>query len=1669
MDRHTDRHSRTDNEQKLLDHLRWVTAELKQARQRLREAEAAEPEPVAVVAMACRYPGGVTSPEDLWQLVRDGRDAVTGFPTDRGWDLDALYDPDPDRLGTSYVREGGFVHDAGDFDAEFFGISPREALAMDPQQRLLLETSWEAFERAGLDPGDLTGSRTGVFVGTTYAGYGNARPDTPGAAENVEGHLMTGIATAVASGRLAYTFGLEGPALSVDTMCSSSLVALHLAVQSLRRGECALALAGGAQIMATPDVYVEFSRQRGLSPDGRCKPFAAAADGTGWSEGAGVLLLEKLSDALRNGHRVLAVIRGSAVNQDGASNGLTAPNGPSQVRVIEAALADARLAPHQVDLVEAHGTGTTLGDPIEAQALLATYGQNRAADRPLHLGSVKSNIGHAAAAAGVAGVIKAVMAVREGVLPRTLHIDAPTPEVDWSAGAVELLTEERPWPTADGPRTAAVSSFGASGTNAHVIVQAAPPAPEPPRQPEQPAPLLGDTPAPWILSGRTPNALQAQAGRLRDFAGRRPEVACGAVARALVGSRAALEQRGVVVAGEREGFLAGLSALAEGRPGVVTGSVLKGADRPVFVFPGQGSQWAGMAVELYDASPVFAARLEECGRALSEYVDWSLLDVLRGAEGAPGFDRVDVVQPALWAVMVSLAELWRFHGIRPAAVVGHSQGEIAAAAVAGVLSLEDAAKVSALRARALIALAGRGGMVSVADTADAVRERVASFGDRLALASVNGPRSTVVSGEPEALDELLAACEADGVRARRIDVDYASHSSQVESIRDEVIGLLEGIRPRTAEVPFFSTVTGEFVDGAELGAEYWYTNLRTTVRFQEAVEGLLARGHGLFVESSAHPVLTIGVQESIDASGASAVTLGTLRRDEGGPQRFLASLAEAWVHGAQVDWQAVQERAQGEPDIDLPTYAFQRERYWLRPAAVDTVPAAPAVDAVEAAFWDAVEGGDVASLAGTLGLGDTGHLEGVLPALAEWRRGRRERTELDGLRYRVEWKHRPDLTPAALSGTWLLAVPQDGYEETAAACAEALTAHGARVRRLVLDPAQAARAAWAEQVAAEEGPFAGVLSLLALDERPHVEQTAVPAGLAGTLALAQALNDAGLDAPLWAATRGAVAAGPEVAPHSAVQAQVWGLGLVAALEHPQSWGGLVDLPGELDESARARLAGLLGAPDGEDQVALRTTGTYVRRLARAPLPDDEPARPWQPGGTVLVTGAGGPLGAAAARQLAAQGARRLLFTVPAGADLPDLTDLRDLVGELTADGVTVAVVEWDGTDTAALAAALAREEAARAPVRTVVHTDTHLELAPVAATTVDQLAATLAARVEPARALDEVFGGDGRELDAFVLFSSVTGSWGGGEHAAFAAAAAHLDALAQRRRARGLPATSVAWGVWDLFDGDTHPEEAAELQQRSVRRGLPLLAADTAGRALRAVLDHDQTAVAVADVDWDRFLPLFTSSRAARLVEDIPEVRRLRGAARPDAKDGGAGGPVGELRQKLAELSPTEQDRMLADLVCEHAAAVLGHASAAAVDAERPFKDLGFDSLTAVGLRNGLGAATGLTLPATVVFDYPTPAALAGYLREHLLGDPGQQEATAATVHSGLDRIETDLLSLALGQDERRNLTRRLESLLARWKEVQPTEDGESVGEQLDAASDDEIFAFIHREFGRPD
>ncbi|MCV7425502.1 type I polyketide synthase [Mycobacterium montefiorense] len=870
-------------------------------------------EPIAIVGMSCRFPGGVDTPESLWQMVADGRDVISEFPADRGWDLAGLFDPDPDARHKTYARTGGFVDNVADFDPAFFGIAPTEALAMDPQHRMLLELAWEALERGGIDPSGLRGSATGVFAGLIVQGYGML-------AEEIEGYRLTGMTSSVASGRVSYVLGLEGPAVSVDTACSSSLVALHMAVQSLRSGECDLALAGGATVNATPTVFIEFSRHRGLAPDGRCKAYAGAADGVGWSEGGAMLVVERLSDARRLGHPVLALVRGSAVNQDGASNGLTAPNGPSQQRVVRAALANAGLSTAEVDAVEGHGTGTTLGDPIEAQALLATYGQDRS--EPLWLGSIKSNMGHTQAAAGVAGVIKMVQAMHHETLPATLHVDQPSPHVDWSAGAVSLLSEARPWPAADHARRAGISSFGISGTNAHVIVESAPA--EDPRDPG-PAPTV----VPWALSAKSVAALTSQAARLAAQVAGDEGLDLADVAWSLAG-RATFEHRAVVVGSDRDQLLAGLAELAGDDPG---SSIIRGAARPVgkqvFVFPGQGSQWLGMGIELLDAAPVFAQQIEACAEAFAEFVDWSLIDVLRGAPASPGMDRVDVVQPVLFAVMVSLAELWKSVGVNPDAVIGHSQGEIAAAYVAGALSLRDAARVVTLRSKLLRSLAHTGGMLSIACSTERARELLAPYGNRLSIAAVNGPFAVVVSGEVAALEEVVGFCADLDLRTRRIDVDYASHSVEVEAIREELTQVLAGIEPRSTRIAFFSTVTGNRLDTAGLDATYWYRNIRQTVQFDQAVRTACEHGYRTFIESSPHPALIAGIEDTYNDTGAAdteAIVVPTLGRDDGGLERFLMSAAAAFTAGVHVNWRGV---LGGAGFVELPTYAFDRRRFWL--------------------------------------------------------------------------------------------------------------------------------------------------------------------------------------------------------------------------------------------------------------------------------------------------------------------------------------------------------------------------------------------------------------------------------------------------------------------------------------------------------------------------------------------------------------------------------------------------------------------------------------------------------------------------------------------------------------------------------------------------------------------
>ncbi|WP_190136112.1 type I polyketide synthase [Streptomyces longispororuber] len=1599
---------------------------------------AAADEPVAIVAMSCRFPGGVESPEDLWRLVGAGADATSGLPEGRGWDTASLYDPDPDRQGTTYSRGGGFLHEAGEFDAAFFGISPREALAMDPQQRLLLETAWEAFERAGIDPAALRGSTGGVFVGASSQGYGESVREVP---DGLEGHLMTGNSTSVISGRLAYSFGLEGPAVTVDTACSSSLVALHLAAQALRQGECDLALAGGATVMSTPDTLVAFSRQRGLAADGRCKPFAEGADGFGVGEGVGMLVLERLSDARRKGHKVLAVVRGSAVNQDGASNGLTAPNGPSQQRVIRAALAGARLTPADVDAVEAHGTGTSLGDPIEAQALIATYGRNRPDDRePLWLGSVKSNIGHAQAAAGVAGVIKMVMAMRHGVLPKTLHAETPTTEVDWSAGAVELLTEAREWtaPQAGRPRRAGVSSFGMSGTNAHVIVEQAP---VEEALPAEAADGSGQTTAPSVVPGLIPLALSAKSeAALRAQAARLWErlladavddgsdkVGLTDVGWSLTVARSRFEHRGVVLGRDRAELLDRLQGLAQGDDtaaagGVVTGRAVSGAGRAVFVFPGQGSQWAGMAVQLLDDSPVFAGRMRECADALSAFVDWDLFEELGGAN----FDRVDVVQPVLFAVMVSLAAVWQAAGVRPAAVVGHSQGEIAAACVAGALSLQDAARVVALRSLAIRELSGKGGMVSVPLPESDVRELIAGWEGRIEVAAVNGPAQVVVSGEPEALEELVARCTAQDIRARTIPVDYASHSSYVEQIETEILDALADVAPQQAEVPLYSTLTGTWLDAeTPMDAGYWYRNLRRTVLFEHATRGLLAEGHGLFVEMSPHPVLTVPVQATVEAAGreGAAVALGSLRRDEGGAERLAASFAEAHAYGAELDWRAFYPGA--GTVVDLPTYAFQRQHYWLVEEQAPGGRTAPAADEVEARFWEAVEREDLAELTAELEIAEdsAAELGAVLPVLSSWRRQRRERSTLDGWRYRVTWKPQPasTLSSTGLTGRWLVVLPENAENAENTENAEnaeklenakspenpgthpwvdgtvaALTRAGAQVHALRLADGEATREALAERLRALDGAaeFAGVVSLLGLDESPVEGYEAVSAGLAGTLALVQALGDAGLGARLWVASAGAVATGRGDRAVRPVQAELWGFGRVAALEHPDRWGGLVDLPPSYDTRTGARLTAVLaglGDLGTEDQVAVRDTGVFVRRFAHAPLPEDRREEPeWTPRGTALVTGGTGAVGGHVARWLAREGVEHLVLTSRRGPDAPGAAELTAELEEL---GAEVTVAACDVSDWDAVAGLLDRLAAAGHTLRSVFHAAGTGQDLPLAVTTTADVADVLAAKAAGAAHLDALL--DTGSLDAFVLFSSNAGVWGSGNQAAYAAANAHLDALAEQRRARGLTATSVAWGLW----GGGSEMAGQEAEETLRRLGVTAMAPERAVAALAQAVAYDETFVAVADVDWERFAPAFTSVRPSPFLGDLPEVRSaLAGPGTPPVTAGAQSRVAGsEWAERLAALPAAERERSALELVRAHAAAVLGHPGPEAVEPTRAFRELGFDSLTAVEVRNRLATATGLKLPTTLVFDHPTARDLAAHLCREALGDePGAATSPAA-------------------------------------------------------------------------
>ncbi|WP_410604665.1 type I polyketide synthase [Amycolatopsis sp. lyj-90] len=1447
--------------EELVTALRESVKENSRLAARNRELAEAAREPVAIIGMGCRYPGGADSPEALWELVADGRDAVSEFPADRGWNLAELFHPDPDHRGTSYAREGGFLHEAAEFDPEFFGISPREALAMDPQQRLLLQISWEAIERAGLDASALKGSATGVFAGIMYHDYGTGVTELP---EGVEGFLGTGTAGSVLSGRVAYTFGFEGPAVSVDTACSSSLVAVHLAAQALRAGECSLALAGGATVMAVPDTFVEFSRQRGLAPDGRCKSFGAGADGTGWGEGAGVLVLEKLSDAVRNGHRVLAVVQGSAVNSDGASNGLTAPNGPSQQRVIRAALAGAGLSTSDIDVVEAHGTGTKLGDPIEADTLLATYGRDR--EVPLYLGSVKSNLGHTQAAAGVAGIIKMVEALRRGELPRTLHADEPSPHVAWDSGAVELLTEHRPWPETGRPRAAAVSSFGISGTNSHVILRQAP----------EPAPAVEHLPrarVPWVLSARSEATLPELADRLRQTGGHPADLAWS-----LATGRAALPYRAVVTGADEEELLAGLGALARGEsaPGVVTGRA--GSGKLAFLCTGQGAQRLAMGTALSSAFPVFGEAFARVAERLDAHTGFELAEIL-SCEDQTRIDRTDVAQPALFAFEVAMAELVRSWGVEPDFLLGHSIGELTAAYLAGVWSLDDAARLVAARGRLMQAQPSGGVMVALQAT-----EAELDLPAGVSIAAINGPSSVVLSGEEAAVTALLEAFP--GRRTKRLSVSHAFHSAMMDGMLDDFREVAESVTYAEPRIPLAS---GDVRD-----PEYWVRQVREPVRFADGIATLHARGVRRFVE--------IGPDASLTALGADCVADGTFiatqRKDR--DEAAAADLARArlFTAGVRLDWDGI---LGGGARVDLPTYPFRRDRFWLAAADRSTPPAR---------------------------------------------------------RYEVVWR---PIEPVPTSEAWTVYAPESS--------------------------------AWAEAAAkALDAPLVTEVP----DTGPVL---AFPADGA---ALAALLRDT--PAKVWCAT-----GDPGVA----------AVARVAAIEQPRRWGGCVTLPEQPDDGAVARLREVLGGP--EDEVAIREDGIFARRFVpAAPVPAEE----WTTSGTALVTGGTGALGALVAERLIRAGTDHVVLLSRRGEDAPGAAELRERLEGL---GARVDIHACDAADRDALSTVVTGLE----DLRVVVHTAGVLDDALLDDATPERFEAVARPKVTGARNLREIT----KDLDALVLFSSVAGVLGNGGQAAYAAANAELDTLAAQWRAEGVKALSIAWGPW--AEGGMAEDVDEAVRRKGLRPMTPEAAAEEFVRAIAA----DDTCVTVADFDWPSF---FEDFRAAPMLAELP---------RPETA--AAEAPVADLRSRLAGLIEPEQRRLLLKVARETVARVLGHPDTSAIGPDRAFTELGFDSLTAVELRNRLDAATGLAVPATLVFDHPTPQALAAYLWQELAAADGADSADTADVDDLLDGLEAALGRLDPGGDEHARAGERLRKLAERLD-----------GPGFTPSSDDELFAFIDQQLG---
>jgi acyl transferase domain-containing protein/acyl carrier protein len=1531
----------------------------------------------AIVGYAARLPGAADA-DEFWQVLRQGRDTVSEVPPDR-WDVEEFFDPDPEAPGKIVTRRAGFIDDVAGFDAPFFGVSAREVVLMDPQHRLLLETAWQALEHSGTAPTALANTRTGVYMGLSTHDYLSMISDELDYPE-IEAYLAIGTAAAAAAGRISYRLGLQGPAVTVDTACSSSLVAIHQACQALRLGECDLALAGGANVLISPSTMITFSKSRMLAPDGRCKTFDAAADGYVRGEGCGVVIVKRLEDAIRDGDRIRAVIRGSAINQDGASGGLTVPNGVAQQRVISEALERAGVAAGDVGYLEAHGTGTSLGDPIEVQAAAAVLGDGRDASQPLLIGSVKTNIGHLEAAAGIAGVIKVILSLEHEELPKHLNFQNPSPHIPWDRLPVQVVAEATAWERNGRPRIAGVSSFGFSGTNAHVILEEAPAevgqVVEPPTD-DRRFSLLP-------LSARTPDALVQTAQQYRDWLSAHPEAPLSDVCFTAGVGRSHFEHRAALVVNSRESASELLGALADDRPapGLVRGVGAETPPKTAWLFPGQGSQFAGMARELFDTEPVFAETVTRCAAAVADVLEKPLLDVVFDADGDDTLRRTEYAQPALFAVEMGLARLWQSWGFEPDVVLGHSVGQYSAACVAGVFSLEDGALLIAERGRLFGSLPTGGRMVAV--FADA--ERVESFTDefpQLSVAAYNGA-NTVLAGPAEDLESVVAALVADGVRCDWLETSHAFHSALLDPVLDDFESYASQFNYSAPQRVLVCNRTGAALGrNSKLDGPYWRRHARQPIEFAKSVGTLADLGCAMLLEVGPQPVLTASALRAWPDPATAPRAVASLRRNVGDQRQVTEALANAYLAGHLPDFGALQQRPAHK--VDLPTYPFQRRQYWFRDKRVRPTRGSNAANQTGAVRTEAVrllEDGKIEELAALLdGASGNQQTADVLNKLAAQHNQQRSSQSIADIRYEIRWEKSATTAPAAEAGEgsdWLL-IADDAH--AIQPLVDALTAHGHRYRILGLPVSDAdeEKLELTLRAAAADEPTLRILHLAALDSDTAPSMRSLlrmqHRVLGGTQRLFRAAVAAELRTSIWLITRGAqrVTGADTVSP---VQSCLWGFGRAASLEHPQVWGGLADLSsGGADEWSRL-INQVAAASHSEDQVALRDQAVYVPRLTRrAGQPLATPLA-LRGDATYLVTGGLGAVGLEIAGYLAAHGARHLVLTgrrSPNEAAQGRIDAIRD---QYDCEFRVIAADVANPHDVARLVTTV---QAELPPLTGIVHAAGEIGSTPLRTLDDAEVDRVFAGKVWGAWNLSEATAD--LELDFFLCTSSIASVWGSFGQTAYGAANAFLDGLAWRLREQGVSGISANFGPWSA--GMADEDARARLDQRGVKTLPPADA--LAGMADLMVAPAAQGVV--ARIDWARFLPLYQQAgKRSFLAEVEREVPESVSAPTPSGST--------RLVEQLT-VAPVQQRKKL---VVEHLRDIVADVTRtdrAEIREEAGFFDLGMDSLMAVELRRQVEHAVGKQLPATLAMDYPRLTDVADYLLGDVLALSAQPAAGA--------------------------------------------------------------------------